>query len=66
MKHGNNIELNLKKIGKFGEQRLDENLEFRTVLKGQDPDEIDRIVHQLNWNISSQIDCTKCGNCCKE
>jgi len=27
--------------------------------------EIDSAVHELNENISSAIDCTKCGNCCK-
>jgi len=65
MKRDHDIELNLDKIEKLGKQRLDENFQFRTFLKGQDPDKIDRIVHQLNWEVSSQIDCTKCGNCCK-
>jgi uncharacterized protein len=44
----------------------DENLRFRAYLKGwDDPNEIDEMVWKLNNKISAQIDCTKCGNCCK-
>ena len=30
-----------------------------------DSDFIDEVVHKLNDSITPQIDCTKCGNCCK-
>ncbi len=28
-------------------------------------EKLDAIVHRINDEISSQIDCTQCGNCCK-
>lgn len=59
-----NIELDILKIEKAGKLRRNENFDFRAFLKGQDPDKIDRIVHRLNREISSRIDCTNCGNCC--
>ena len=59
-----NIEIDLEKIEKLGFLREDQNFEFRTFLKGQDSDKIDKIVHRLNLEISNQIDCTTCGNCC--
>jgi Fe-S-cluster containining protein len=60
------LELDLETIEELGEKRLDENFRFRAFLKGQDPDKVDRIVHRLNRDVSSRIDCTKCGNCCKK
>lgn len=59
------VETNLAKIAQYGEDRLEENFQFRALLKGQDSDKVDAIVHQLNSEISNQIDCTSCGNCCK-
>lgn len=60
----NYLELDLEKIRYWGEKRRDKNFDFRAFLKVQDSDEIDKIVHQLNKEISSKIDCTSCGNCC--
>lgn len=60
------IELDLEKIERLGQLREDENYRFRGYLKEQDSDEIDVIVHGLNREISGQIDCTKCGNCCRK
>lgn len=62
MKH---IETDLKKIARLAEQNTDENISFRSFLKSQDAEKIDRIVHKLHGDISSQIDCRECGNCCK-
>lgn len=59
-----NIETEIDKIEKLGKLREKENVEFRIYLKGQDPDKIDEIIHRLNVEISKQIDCTSCGNCC--
>jgi uncharacterized protein len=59
-----NLELNLEKIKYWGEKRRDKNFDFRAFLKVQDSDEIDKIVHALNKEISSKIDCASCGNCC--
>ncbi len=58
------MELDLNRIEEFGRLREVENVEFRSYLKGQDFDKIDDIVHRLNREVSDQIDCTNCGNCC--
>lgn len=65
MNSRNAIETNLEKIAQYGEDRREENFQFRAFLKGQDSDKVDSIVHRLNREISNQIDCTSCGNCCK-
>ncbi len=59
-----NIINGIEKIEELGSLRENENVEFRAYLKGQDSDRIDKIVHRLNYEISNQIDCTTCGNCC--
>ncbi|QCX39064.1 YkgJ family cysteine cluster protein [Aureibaculum algae] len=59
------IELDIQKIDNISKQKEQENLKFRTFLKGQDDVKLDRIVHRLNKCVESQIDCTDCGNCCK-
>lgn len=60
------LELDLKKIASLAEQNESENFEFRAFLKGQDPEKVDKVVHELHEHIVSQIDCQKCGNCCHE
>lgn len=62
----NNIEIDLVKIEELSRLREKENIRFRSYLKGQDSDKIDSIVHRLNQEISAQIDCTSCGNCCSK
>ncbi|MEO5894037.1 MAG: YkgJ family cysteine cluster protein [Ferruginibacter sp.] len=42
-----------------------ENDAFRIFLKQQDKEWIDSIVHRLNDEVTPQIDCTQCGNCCR-
>ena len=59
------LELNIENIALVGEQKEEENFDFRIFLKGQDFKSIDTIVHRINKQITSQIDCEKCGNCCK-
>lgn len=58
----------LQKIAALAKTRSEENWNFRTYLKNLDMDieEIDKIVHKINNEVSSLIDCTKCSNCCKE
>lgn len=41
------------------------NLQFGELLKQKDPAEIDQLVFKLNDEITPQIDCTDCGNCCR-
>jgi Fe-S-cluster containining protein len=60
------IEKDLNIIKRNSEIREEENFEFRSFLKGQDSDEIDKIVHKLYEEVLEHIDCTKCANCCIE
>jgi len=62
------METDLQKIKRLGEKRDRENWEFRSFLKFIDleTEELDSLVHSIYQEVSSQIDCTKCANCCKE
>jgi Fe-S-cluster containining protein len=62
------IEVRLEHIQAVAEERADENREFRTFLKQLDigAGELDALVHRIADEVSSQIDCTKCTNCCKQ
>ena len=42
-----------------------ENLRFREILQQRDGATVDQMVFRLNKEVTPQIDCTKCGNCCK-
>ncbi len=48
----------LEKIKQLGEINETENFKFRSYLKMQDPEKIDKIVHQLFQIYSSKTDCT--------
>ena len=54
----------LTKIKQLAAIRENENIRFRTFLKGKDGVKIDKIVHRLHKEIAPQIDCTLCANCC--
>jgi hypothetical protein len=58
----------LNYIEQMGRKKDDENWDFRTYLKQLDiaSEELDAIVHQITAEVSLQIDCTECGNCCKQ
>lgn len=58
------LELNLDKIKRLAKLRETENMMFRSFLKAQDENEVDEVVHRINDEVSAQIDCTQCGNCC--
>ncbi|MEM7347964.1 MAG: YkgJ family cysteine cluster protein [Chloroflexota bacterium] len=62
------IELDLNHIGWIALEKDNENVEFRTFLKTHDlsSQEIDLIAHRITDEVSAQIDCTECGNCCKQ
>ena len=53
---------------KIAIEREAENWQFRTFLKELDmtTKEIDAIVHQITAEVTLQIDCTKCANCCQQ
>jgi Fe-S-cluster containining protein len=56
--------LDLVTIKQLGERNHDANFRFRSFLKGGNSAQIDRVVHELCDFYYSNIDCTKCGNCC--
>ena len=60
------LETNLKRIKKIARQRKEENLKFRYFLKhtGLSEKKIGKAVHRLNEEVSRQIDCCSCANCC--
>ena len=62
------METDIDRIKKLSEEKEDENWEFRTFLKMGEVSskKVDSTVHRLYKEISSQIDCEACGNCCKE
>lgn len=60
-----NIITDLKSITKTALRREHENYRFSNFLKEMDDEEVDKKVFQLDKEISPQIDCTQCGNCCR-
>jgi uncharacterized protein len=61
------IETDITIIRQLSQQREDANWAFRCFLKGSafSIAKIDSTVHDLYKEVSSQIDCAQCGNCCK-
>ncbi|ODS35100.1 MAG: hypothetical protein A7316_04410 [Candidatus Altiarchaeales archaeon WOR_SM1_86-2] len=62
------METDIDKIKELSNEKEDENWEYRSFLKGCDisEEDIDSIVHKLYVQMSSEIDCKKCANCCRE
>jgi hypothetical protein len=60
------LELDLGKIKLFAARNEENNWRFRAFLKFGDERKIDRIVNSLYHEVSEEIDCTQCGNCCRE
>ena len=56
----------LTQIKKIAAKKEDENWEYRAYLKSlsMPSEEIDAIVHRILADVTAQIDCTQCGNCC--
>ena len=52
-------------VALLSKSKDEENWAFRNYLKGKGSKEVDKVVQELNKDVSSQIDCTQCGNCCK-
>ena len=55
----------LVKIKQIAKEKQAENDNFQIFLKNQNEKEIDLLIQELNDSMTPQIDCTKCGNCCK-
>ena len=62
------VEIDLNIIKEAARKKEDENWEFRSFLKEYDIEieELDAIVHRLFEGVYREIDCTACGNCCRE
>jgi uncharacterized protein len=60
------IQTDISQIKNRAEKNSKRNWDFRDRLRACDLslEEIDQIVHELTKNISSQIDCRACANCC--
>lgn len=61
---GSAVIVDLKQIEKISARQREENLNFVTLLKTKDSAEVDRLVVKISREVASQIDCTKCSNCC--
>ncbi|MFC4232086.1 YkgJ family cysteine cluster protein [Parasediminibacterium paludis] len=60
------IETNLSTIAVLAVEKQSENEAFGSFLQSvAHPEQIDTLVYSLNNTISSKVDCTTCGNCCK-
>lgn len=62
-----NIETDIKIIERLSREREDANWAFRSFLKrsGLSDTKIDATVNDLYREVSAQVDCTQCANCCK-
>ena len=60
------LETDLKKIREIALRNEEKNMRFRLFLKESDysSKEIDEVVHRINDEVTAQIDCRECGNCC--
>ena len=60
---------NIKRIEKLASQKEDENWKFRSFLKGWcdlSSEEIDSLFKRFFEDVTREIDCTECANCCKK
>lgn len=64
MNNSSTYPIDLGFIATESEERLLENEQFRRFL-GAYAGNLDELVHDLNFRISSKVDCTACGNCCR-
>jgi uncharacterized protein len=58
-------ETNLASIAANAVSKEEENDHFLAFLKNMPDEALDTMAHSLNKKVSSEIDCTSCGNCCK-
>lgn len=64
MNKSRSLPVDLAFIEAEAERRLEENDQFRQFVRAQESS-LDQYVQELNDQISSRIDCTECGNCCR-
>lgn len=59
------IETSLPRIADLAAEKALENDHFRSFLKAQNTDWVDKEVLLLSDHVTPLVDCTQCGNCCK-
>lgn len=60
---------NLEEIARLSELNWDRNIDFRTFLKCSSRwsgRRLDSLVREILAEVTAEIDCTACGNCCRE
>ena len=58
----------LETIACVTQRNDDKNLAFRSFIKGEldwSERKLDELVHEIVRSVTSEIDCTKCANCCR-
>ncbi len=59
------LHTDLVQIEALAAEKQSENDAFRVFLSSHTDSEIDELVSELNNEVSPQVECTACGNCCK-
>ena len=61
------LKIDLPFIAQEALEKEEGNVAFRTFLKNLDisSEELDAVVNEIYEEVSDQIDCTQCANCCK-
>ena len=59
------LEIDLETIKHTAIEKTAENKSFQTYLNGQNLDQIDTLVQELNGYVTPNISCVDCGNCCR-
>ena len=57
-----------ERVRHLATEKRDENESLRRFLKGEGPPPqiVDRLFHRLRVEVSAEIDCTECANCCRQ
>ena len=58
-------EIDVESYIALGQKNLKQNKKLATKLKSSKPKTLDDEVHSLHEEVFQEIDCLKCGNCCK-
>lgn len=59
------MEINLSELPKLAKQKRDESLQFFAQLKKKPPKKIDYMMQEIHDEVSAEVDCLQCANCCK-
>lgn len=57
--------MEINKLQKLAKEKKDENKRFFTQLKKKSPKNLDYKVQEIHDEVTNEIDCLTCANCCK-